>query len=191
MPLARLASWLAEAECHCCSLCLDDCYPCFHFNCRHSGHDNIADIERFAHEMAMSQDVDLTKSLQALEDSDWGDPQTAETPMIGRVLALRRRPLTDLSNDEVRLAVSQKVSLPLVLGLAIDRLRANPLLECEHFPGDLLATLMLLADEDWGGRIELRSVLAVFFRDVMERAGDDADAFRDAFELSSNEHRAI
>ena len=121
---------------------------------------------------------------------DWGDPETAETPMIGRVLALRRKPLEDLTNEEVRLAVSQKVALPLVLELAIERLRADPLLEGDHYPGDLLAALVRLDEEDWGGRADLRSDLAELFRQAMEQSGDDADAFRESLELPASGRQA-
>jgi hypothetical protein len=128
----------------------------------------------------MSQRIDRSKSLQDLEASDWGDPKAAETAMIGRVLALRRKPLDQLSDGEVRLAVSQKVSLPLILDLAIERVRADPLLEADCYPGDLLAALARLSDADWIGRAEPKLIVSGLVREVLEQADSSADSFREA-----------
>lgn len=81
--------------------------------------------------MSAVQPADWSKSLQELDGVDWGSPETAETPMIGRVLALRRKPLASLTDGEVRLAVGQKTGFPFVLELAVSRLRANPLIEAD------------------------------------------------------------
>ena len=124
-----------------------------------------------------------SKSLQELDGADWGDPRTAETPMIGQVLALRRKPLKDLSDAERRLAVSQKVGLPFILGFAMERLSSNPLLEGEHYPGDILAALLRLDDADWAGMDALRVDLSKLFQRAMGRSGEDADDFRISFGL--------
>jgi hypothetical protein len=152
----------------------------------------IADIHARCMPTAMSaaQPIEWSRSLQELDGVDWGDSETAETPMVGRVLALRRKPLADLTNGEVRLAVSQKVALPWVLELAIERLRADPLLEGDYYPGDLLSALVRLEDEEWGGRADLRADLEELFRQAMEQTGDDADAFREGLELPPSGRKA-
>lgn len=127
--------------------------------------------------------ADSSKSLQELEGADWGDASTAETPMIGRVLVLRRKPLRHLSDSEVRLAVSQKVGFPFTLKLAIDRLSANPLLEGENYPGDVLAALLRVEDADWVGRHALRARLTELFEQAMSLEGKDAEDFRVAVGL--------
>lgn len=134
--------------------------------------------------------IDRSRSLQELDGADWGDPETAATPIIGRVLALRRRPLEDLSNGEVRLAISQQVGFPLVLELAVERLRPNPLLEADFYPGDILAALVRLDEQDWAGRNDLREDLAELFRQAMAQASDEADAFRESLQLPSSDSRA-
>jgi hypothetical protein len=140
--------------------------------------------------MPQSIKIDRSKSLQDLEGEDWGDPTTAETPMIRRVLALRRKPLKDLSNGEVRLAVGQKVSFPLILELAVERLSHDPLLEGDYYPGDVLAALVRLDEKDWAGRDDLRSRLAELFRRAINLSSEDADDFRANLELPSNGSRA-
>lgn len=139
--------------------------------------------------MSAAEQIDCSKSLQELDGLDWGDPETAKTPMIGRVLALRRKPLAELTNGEVRLAIGQKVGFPFVLELAIKRLRADPLIESEYYPGDILAALVRLEEEDWEDRDDLRADLVVLFRQAMEQSTEDADAFRGSLQLPSSGRR--
>ena len=140
--------------------------------------------------MAAVTPTDRSRSLQELDGEDWGDPRTAETPMIGRVLALRRKPLDALTVGEVRLAVGQKVGFPLTLELAIDRLRPDPLVEGDHYPGDLLAALLRLDEKDWDGRDDHRAELAKLFHQAVEQSTSDADDFRDILKLPSSGHRS-
>ena len=140
--------------------------------------------------MFAARPIDWSKSPQELDGADWGDPEMAETPMIGRVLALRRKPLEDFTNGEVRLAVGQKVGFPFILELAIERLRAEPLIEGDYYPGDVLAALVRLDEEDWEGRNDLRAELAGLFRQAMEQSNEDADAFRESLQLPSSGRQA-
>lgn len=154
--------------------------------------DPIADIgdTGIPHLMSATMKIDRSKSLQELDGVDWGDPTTAETPMIGRVLALRRKPLECLSNGEVRLAVGQRVGFPLILELAVERLSHDPLIEGDNYPGDILAALVRLDEQDWAGRDDLRARLAELFALAMNVSSEDADDFRAILELPSRGSRA-
>jgi hypothetical protein len=132
-----------------------------------------------------SNETDGSKSLQELERADWGKVTTAETPMIGRVLALRRKPLRNLSDAEVRLAVSQKVGFPYTLELAINRLSSNPLVAGENYPGDILAALLRVEEAEWVGRDALRARLTELFKRAMSLTGEGAEDFREAAGLPS------
>lgn len=120
---------------------------------------------------------------------DWGDPDPNDTDMVQRIHALRRKPLSRLSDEELRLAVSQQVGTPYLLELALDRLKSDPLLECEHYPGDLLAALVRLDEIEWVERPDLKVDLAAYFRMAMERQGDETDALRDILDLPSSSQR--
>lgn len=134
--------------------------------------------------------TDWSKSLQELDGADWGDPKTAETPVIGKVLALRRKPLASLTDGKIRLAIGQRVGLPFILQLAIIRLRADPLIEGDCYPGDVLAALIRLDEEDWNGRNDLRTALAELFGQAILQTNEAADAFRDSLELPTSSHSA-
>ena len=134
--------------------------------------------------------IDRSKTLQELEGADWGSPETAETATIGRVLTLRRKPLEELSNGEVRLAITHQVGFPIVLELAIERLRPNPLLEADFYPGDVLAALVRLDEQDWQDRNDLREALAELFRQAMAQSSGEADVFRDSLQIPLSDGRA-
>ncbi len=81
--------------------------------------------------------------------------------------------------------MGQKVSLPLILELAVERLSPDPLIEGDHYPGDVLAALVRLDEKDWAGRNDLRTRLAELFRHAMNLSSEDADDFRASLELPS------
>ena len=58
-------------------------------------------------------------------------------------------PLKDLSPEEIRLLVTQKVGLRYVLPLAIEILKHNPMAKTCHYPGDLLEACKRLLPSDW------------------------------------------
>lgn len=75
-------------------------------------------------------------------------------------------PLKDLSAEEIRLLIGQKVGLQYLLPLAIEILRKNPLKQASMFPGDLLAVCKRLEPDDWNANpAELRA-----FQDVLKAA---------------------
>ena len=132
---------------------------------------------------------DRSRSLQELEGTDWGDPDPNDTDMVQRIHSLRRKPLSHLSDEELRLAVSQQVGTPHLLEIALDRLTSDPLLECEHYPGDLLAALVRLDESEWVGRPDLKTDLAACFQIAIERPDDDTDALRDILGLPGDPQR--
>lgn len=77
----------------------------------------------------------------------------------------------------------QHVGFPLVLELAVERLRPNPLLLADFYPGDVLAALVRVDERDWEGRNDLREALADLFSQVMAQTSDDANAFRESLQL--------
>jgi hypothetical protein len=72
------------------------------------------------------------------------------------------------------------------LELALERLGPNPLVEGDHYPGDVLAALVRLDEKEWAGRDDLRARLAKLFSHAMELSSDDADGFRASLELPSS-----
>ncbi|MET8829540.1 contact-dependent growth inhibition system immunity protein [Streptomyces sp. NPDC004610] len=51
--------------------------------------------------------------------------------------ALRRRPIGELSIEDMHLLIGQDMGLALLLPLTVTALRDNPMAECDMYAGDL------------------------------------------------------
>jgi hypothetical protein len=97
----------------------------------------------------MTAATNLNKSLQELENSNWGEPDTAETLMIKNCLQLRRVPINQLTADDLRLLIGQAMSLPILVPVCLAQLQEDPLLEATYYPGDLLESLLRIELPFW------------------------------------------
>lgn len=108
-----------------------------------------------------------SRSLEELESSAWGPPRGA-SHVARSVDAFRRKPIGELSTEELRLLIGQDVGRLFLVPLAL--VERDPLAEGDFLPGDLLLEL-LRADASFGERQrELRARL----RSVAERTLADA-----------------
>lgn len=96
----------------------------------------------------MQKDFDRTKSLQELEQSDWGEP-TYDSYLVRTVHSLRRKPLQDFTIEDLRIIIGQELSLDYLMPLAIEQLEANPLAEGHYWQGDLLTAVLRQRAEFW------------------------------------------
>ena len=115
-----------------------------------------------------NSELDLT--LEELEGSAWGEPEYPSSVVVNSH-ALRKQPLKSLANEQLRLAISQRIGIPFILDVAFRRLEENPLLCGDNFEGDVLVNLKRLPDEDWEYRPQLKAHLAT----QIERALKIAD----------------
>ena len=67
-----------------------------------------------------------SKTLQELENSDWGAPNY-DSYLVSSVHRLRRKPLVEFTIEDLRILIGQNVGLPYLLPLALERLEENPL----------------------------------------------------------------
>jgi hypothetical protein len=84
---------------------------------------------------------DRTKTLEELDGCDWDEP-TFPSHIVTESHRIRKKPIADLTNEELRLAISQKMGLGYLLPLAIERLDANPMADGDYYAGDLLAAVL-------------------------------------------------
>lgn len=92
-------------------------------------------------------------SLEQLEQSFWGEPEL-DTYVVRTAHAARKKPLSDLSAEEIRLLIGQKIGLPHIIPLAVSLLETDPLMEVTYFEGDLLAEMLRLSPDDWNANPE-------------------------------------
>lgn len=97
----------------------------------------------------MKGGFDRTKSLQEVEQHDWGEPATDDTSLVTRCLRLRRKPLNQFTVGDLRIMIGQKISLPILIPLAVERVQDEPLVEGDYYPGDLLHAVLRVDEAFW------------------------------------------
>jgi|KBSSwiStaDraftv2_1062776.scaffolds.fasta_scaffold275608_2 hypothetical protein len=99
--------------------------------------------------------VHLDKSLSELESSVWGEPEF-DSDVVGECHRLRTVPLRAFTIENLRLMIAQEVGLEYLVPLAIEHLEANPFVEGDYYPGDLLASVVGTPREFWTTHDDLR-----------------------------------
>jgi hypothetical protein len=92
----------------------------------------------------MGNSFDRRRTLQELEQQDWGEP-TYHSSLVRTCHRLRRKPLNEFSVEDLRIMIGQQISLQYLIPLALEHLEADPLAEGDYYPGDLLE-MVLKAD---------------------------------------------
>lgn len=91
---------------------------------------------------------DLNRTLTQIEGNDWGPP-TYGSHLVTTVHALRYKLLRDFTVEDLRIMIGQNFSLPILIPLAIERLRSNPSAAGDMYPGDLLLGVLRSDPEHW------------------------------------------
>ena len=92
--------------------------------------------------------TDRSKSIEALEQDVWAEPAFPSS-VVRTCHRARKKPLCQLSVEEIRCLIAQKTGLKYVIPLALERLQNDPLTEVTFYPGDLLAVMLRLDPSDW------------------------------------------
>ncbi|MBB5122960.1 contact-dependent growth inhibition system immunity protein [Streptomyces eurocidicus] len=97
----------------------------------------------------MTRPVKRTSSLEELEGVRRPPPPADATRLVATAHDLRRRPIGTLDAEGLRLLITQDVGLPYLLPLAVELLRADPLVEGDLYEGDLLSAALTRAASAW------------------------------------------
>src|SRR5439155_20044547 len=120
-------------------------------------------VEFSLHRMLTPSELD--KSLQELEQSDWGEP-TYDSHLVTTVHRLRRVALREFSVGDLRIMIGQSIGLPYLVPLALRHLRKDPLAEGDFYPGDLLKGVLTVDPAFWREHPEWRDEV----REIASRA---------------------
>ena len=114
--------------------------------------ESITDFfEAFAKAADDKQELDDLKpcqSLEELENDRWGEPKFGSY-VVKTSHAARQKPINKLTDEEVRLLISQKIGLKYLLPIAVKMIEQCPDRMSTFYPGDLLKCLLELNSEDW------------------------------------------
>jgi hypothetical protein len=115
----------------------------------------------------------LAQSLEELDGSHWGEPDADATSLIRESHRLRTVPLAELSNDDLRLLLRQKIGVEWLVPLALIRLGSGPLAG-DAYPGDLLRAVLGVGADFWADHPDdMLSLWSV--REALERLRSDVN----------------
>jgi len=102
--------------------------------------------------------IDLTSTLEVIEDDFWGRAPFFASGLVKRCHQLRKKRLKDFEAGDFRCLIGQKFSLEILFPLAVDLLEQNPLIEGDFYPGDLLENCLKAHDGNDASTSRLISV---------------------------------
>ncbi|MGW0337982.1 contact-dependent growth inhibition system immunity protein [Streptomyces sp. NPDC003011] len=93
----------------------------------------------------------MERSIEDLEGDRWPDPPTHTTNLVRSVHELRRRPVKDLSVEDMRRLIGQDVGLRWLLPVALDFLRDTAPDESVTgwYDDDLLSAVLTRKESLW------------------------------------------
>ena len=90
-----------------------------------------------------------TKSIEQLEQDIWENPSEFPTDLIEKCYNYRKISIAELTNEQLRLLISQQIGIEYIIGIVLKKLKWNILTECDFYEGDLLITVSRLPTEFW------------------------------------------
>lgn len=88
------------------------------------------------------------RTLTDIEKDDWGRPSYG-SHLVQTCHALRHKPVGSFSVEDLRIMIGQGISLAVLIPLALERLKLDPLAEGDYFPGDLLKSVLQVDASFW------------------------------------------
>ncbi|MGX1776473.1 contact-dependent growth inhibition system immunity protein [Nocardia brasiliensis] len=88
-------------------------------------------------------------SIEQLEGVVWPQPPEDATRLMRSVYELRRRPIRELTPEDLRVLLGQGEGVAALLPRALRLLGENPLAEGDYYPGDLLVATLGIATSFW------------------------------------------
>ena len=116
--------------------------------------------------------MDTGRSLEQLDGEPWGEAPLGATGLVEDVHRLRRVPVGDLSNGDLRQLLGQRIGVHWLIPIALDRLDGDPMAGDWH-PGDLLRAVLHAGTDYWPNHPD--DVLRLWaVREALDRLRADA-----------------
>lgn len=116
-----------------------------------------------------------SKTLQELENSDWGETKETDTSLIKECLELRRLPLKDFTDGDLCTMIGQEIGIKYLIPMALELLRLDPLNEAGLYPGCLLSNILRVSSKYWDQNPDLREEVKKIYQNAMKVKDDDFD----------------
>ena len=126
------------------------------------------ELRRHAAEQQIPAD-ESKRTLDTVDPPAWGPAPSDATSLIRRCHELRTKPLRDFTVEDLRIMIGQQVALNRLVPLALDRLRPDPLMAGDYYPGDLLASVLRVDNAVWEWSPDLTVEMRKLAEDLRER----------------------
>ncbi|NVK51509.1 MAG: hypothetical protein HWD85_01145 [Flavobacteriaceae bacterium] len=90
-----------------------------------------------------------TKSIEQLEKDYWKEPSEFPTDMVKKCYQYRKISIAELTDEQIRLLISQQIGTEYLIGVALEKLKRNILTEGDFYEGDLLVAVSGIPTEFW------------------------------------------
>ncbi len=118
-------------------------------------------------------------SLEEIDGTRWGAAPDGATPLMLRVYQVRTQPISSYTAEDLRVLISQQVSLNVAIPCALVHLQPEPLLQGDFYPGDVLVTVLKVSPEYWTANPSHRATLEkIVSRVDSPEFAADIEAFR-------------
>jgi hypothetical protein len=146
------------------------------------------ELRRHAAEQQIPAD-ESKRTLDTVDPPAWGPAPSDATALIRRCHELRTKPLRDFTVEDLRIMIGQQVALDRLLPIALDRLRPDPLMEGDRYPGDLLDGVLRVDAAFWEWSPDLTVEMRKLAEDVRERT-ELAPGLRELINAFIQDHSA-
>jgi hypothetical protein len=110
--------------------------------------------------------IDITKSLEELENDYWPEKEIYETSLIETIYKIRKKPLEQLKPGEIRYFVGQNMGNKYIVPIALKLLEENPYALGTYYEGDLLMAVLNIDVEFWVEFKELLRQLSIIIVNI-------------------------
>jgi hypothetical protein len=128
------------------------------------------ELRRHAAERQIPAD-ERKRVLDILDPPAWDPAPPDANFLVKRCHELRTKPLRDFTVEDLRIMIEQKVALHSLVGVALARLRSDPLLEGDCYPGDLLASVLRVDAAFWDPFLDLEVSARQLAESLRDRSG--------------------
>lgn len=90
-----------------------------------------------------------SNSIEQLENDIWKEPVEYPSGLAINCHNNRKIPIKQLTVEQLRLLISQKIGLEHIIEIAIQKLEENILAEGDLYEGDLLVSVSCLSTQFW------------------------------------------
>lgn len=109
------------------------------------------------------------RTLEDLEGTRLAPPYAS--PMVARIAAARRVPVSLLTAGQLRLLLGQGEGVRYLLPIAVTALEREPLIEADNYPGDLLLAVLRQSPASWQPHSDLRDRVGVIANRALNGLG--------------------